>query len=70
MSARAKLYRHPLEMLFNNKRGFDPVAGMNWLQERGLISDNAVTIEDVAHEDGLRVFYMAYPLNKPKTTNQ
>lgn len=52
--ARAKPYRHPLRWLFG-VRCFGTVAGMNWLQDRGLVSDNCVEAEDVCSVDVLRV---------------
>lgn len=45
---------HPLTRLFL-ARCFSPVTGMNWLQERGLVSDCCVTVEDVAPCDVARV---------------
>lgn len=41
---------HPLRLLFK-KQGRSECAGMNWLQDRGLISDNCVTVEDVAPQN-------------------
>lgn len=65
MSARPKTFQHPLQILFNNKR-VDHTYGMNWLQEHGHISDNAVTLEDVCREDAMECFYKAFPQNRPK----
>lgn len=45
---------HPLHLLFWAKR-FTIVEGMNWLQDRGHISDNCVDAEQVAPVDVLRV---------------
>lgn len=52
--ARAKPYRHPLQWLFGT-RTFGTVAGMNWLQDRGLIADECVEVEDVFSGDVLKV---------------
>src|SRR4051812_26347518 len=44
----------PLEVIFR-EQCFTPVEGMNWLQDRGLVSDNCVTVADVAMVDQVRV---------------
>lgn len=49
---------HPLTALFH-ARNFTNTEGMNWLQDRGLISDNCVTVESVAPCDIERVLNMA-----------
>lgn len=54
MTRRAKYQRHPLLMLFDNKR-LAHTPCMNLLQDLGLISDNCVHVEDVAHEDAMNV---------------
>jgi len=54
--SRIKYRQHPLQMLFGNKRIWWK-DGMNALQEGPLrlISDNCVTVEDVAMCDALDV---------------
>lgn len=41
---------HPLTRALIARR-WSVTAGMNWLQDRGLISDNCVEVEDVAEVD-------------------
>jgi hypothetical protein len=35
---------------------------MNWLQERGLVSDNCITAEDVGEVDTVRVLQSAHAM--------
>lgn len=49
---------HPLRAIFR-LRCFTVCEGMNWLQERGLVSDECVWPEDVAPSDVDRVLQMA-----------
>lgn len=55
---RAKYQTHPLSRLFQARR-FTTTEGLNWLQDRGLISDLCVTLEDVAEVDVQRVLELA-----------
>lgn len=52
--ARAKPKYHPLLRVFWS-RCFSELAGLNWLQDRGHISDECVTLADVAPCDVERV---------------
>lgn len=45
-------------MLFGCKR-FSDESGLNWLQERGHISDNCINLEDVAKPDVIRILHLA-----------
>lgn len=49
---------HPLAALFA-ARGFTHRQGMDWLQERGHVSDECVWLEDVAPADVERILYAA-----------
>lgn len=55
---RAGFTVHPLTALFHARR-MTTTEGMNWLQERGHISDLCVTVEDVAPCDVLAVLKKA-----------
>lgn len=50
--------RHPLLLLFDYAR-MSEFAGMDWLQGRGMISDNCVGVFDIAECDVRRVLEMA-----------
>lgn len=52
--ARSKPPVLPLQRVFWS-RGYTELAGLNWLQERGHISDLCVTMADVAPCDAERV---------------
>ncbi len=49
---------HPLRLLFRARR-FTTREGMNWLQERGHISDLCLEPEDVARVDAERILHLA-----------
>lgn len=47
-----------------SKKGMDPVEAMNRLQEHGVISDNCVSLEDVAKADYERaIYFLESPLD-------
>lgn len=58
MSHVSRFTIHPLAAFFEHRR-FTVTEGLNWLQERGLISDLCVTVEDVAACDVERVLAQA-----------
>lgn len=49
---------HPLRILILT-RGMTITEGLNWLQDRGHISDNAIELGDVASSDVLSVICKA-----------
>lgn len=53
---------HPLVAFFHARK-FTTAAGMNWLQERGLISDLCVEPADVARVDVVAVLTRAEALH-------
>lgn len=50
-----KFLSHPLKEIEQGMSGWSMTQILNWLQERGQISDLCVTMEDVAHVDAARV---------------
>lgn len=54
--------RMPLDEYVKRYLSIGPVEAMNRLQDRGIISDNCVNIEDVAKDDQLRAMqWLSYP---------
>lgn len=60
-AARLKHCQHPLARFIQNAYPgiWSTKEGMNWLQDRGWISDNCVTVEDVSPVDIERVLLAA-----------
>lgn len=54
--------RMPLEEYVKRYLSVSSVEAMNRLQDRGIVSDNCVNIEDVAKEDQLKAMqWLSYP---------
>lgn len=68
MSTRARHRTHPLRLFFDWRR-WPWAEAMQWLQDRGWISDNCITPEDVALCDIRRVLAAAGASHALSTTD-